>query len=170
MTKRLLIILWASLVSAQALVAQNKFSATTGFGFPELLHAGVRYEFGQYQLGGTLGMSPISDDKHENMQSVSASFYYHFGGFSELSELKPWYVKTGSSYFWGETTDEVYKNVLADLRAGRQFNITENLGIELNLGITLLLYEDVERASPPFLDKQDWSMFPATGIGLYYRF
>lgn len=62
---------------------QGKISFTAGFGFPELLNVGVRYQPEQVQIGLYLGSLPRKSDD-EAIRSMSADVRFHFGGSSAL--------------------------------------------------------------------------------------
>lgn len=64
-------------------IGQGKISFTAGFGFPELLNVGIRYQPEQVQTGLYLGSLPRKSDD-EAIRSMSADVRFHFGGSSAL--------------------------------------------------------------------------------------
>lgn len=150
---------------------QEKIDIAAGVGFPELVNLGVRFQLGQEQLslyGGTL---PGSDNK---LFTVGADYYYHFGGVSNLSNRRPWYVKAGLNYFHDES--EFVRNTTLFLvpRIGRDLNLSRRIGFALEGGVFLLLsHSEVEikpRDSPCWLCGGGFvSIGPSLGLSLFYR-
>lgn len=151
--------------------AQEKVNATVGIGAPELLNAGVRFQSNQTQLGLSIGSMPLSSG--ENIISISSDVYYHFGGFSELSPRRPWYLRIGMSYVRDETRFEIDKFLILSTRFGREFNVSKHIGIEVDLGAMFELFheETRKRSSSSFIDlDSESSIAPSIGVGLFYRF
>ncbi len=153
---------------------QEKVNATIGFGVPELINAGVRFQSNQTQIGLSIGSVPPG--LRENIISISGDVYFHFGGFSELSQRRPWYVRVGMSYWRDETNSSIHKHLILSTRLGRDFNISKKIGIGIDFGFAFELFHDETRKRPPSsnpfgLDSDsDSSVAPTLGIGLFYRF
>ena len=147
---------------------QEKVNLSTGFGIPELLNIGVRYQLSQVQIGLSVGSIPVPN---ENIISISGDVYYHFGGFSELSNRRLWYVKIGLNYLRDETESVIDKYLYLNTRVGRDFNISNKIGIEIDVGAIFQLDNEVIRKKPPSGWNIDIEMpvIPSIGIGLFYR-
>jgi hypothetical protein len=150
------------------LPGQGKINVSAGFGFPELVYGGLKYQFSQTQVGITLGTLPIFTFFS---WAATGDFYYHFGGSSKLSEIRPWYGKIGLSYMKDE--DQYYRDkfVYSNLRIGRDFNISPKSGIDIFAGFSFQLYHDrftkVEHYSPYGYYEQYVSI--SLGIGYYFK-
>lgn len=159
------------LLSSPAL-GQEKINIAAGLGIPELVNLGLRFQFGQSQLGFYGGILPRTDEK---AYSLGADYYYHFGGSSEFSTRRPWFAKAGINYFQDE--DTYVKNTYLFLvpRIGRDINLTGKIGITVEGGLLLLLdHNEVEikpREGCWFLC-DDWltpDILPSLGVSVFYR-
>ena len=112
---------------------------SAGIGLPELLNLGLRFQFDQTQVGISAGTAPWIDEEEF---SISGDFYYHFGGSSEFTTLRPWFIKTGLTFIQAE--DEWERETLLILvpRLGREFNISRKFGIALEVGFMVLLIDE----------------------------
>lgn len=153
--------------------AQENFNVTAGIGLPEMLNLGLRMQFGQKEVGLAVGMWP---DTSEDVFTVSGDFYYHFGGNSEYTSLRPWFLKTGLTYLKAEDEWERENTFVLVPRIGREFNISSRFGIAVEAGLLVIISDETkvkkERPSSWFgnLDLNfDGSLLPAAGINLYYR-
>lgn len=94
---RLLFLINSSILFTTIAPAQENESLnlSVGLGHPELLNAGIRFQMEQSQLGLSVGVLPGSDD---DAFSVGGDYYYHFGGSSDFSARRPWFIKGGLNY------------------------------------------------------------------------
>lgn len=143
---------------ALKVASQGNVSTSLGFGLPELLNAGVRYELQPVRFGVSAGTA------FSGAYSFTGDFYYHFAGSSNQNELQPWYFRTTISYwqlrqFWFIDLGNV---VLLGFRVGRDFSFSEESGISLDGGIVPLSFFSGKKI--PF------SFIPSFGATLYYRF
>lgn len=153
--------------------AQEGGSITAGLGLPELLNVGLRVQFTQTELGVAVGVDPWSEDES---LALSGAFYYHFGGKSEYTSLRPWYGKAGLTYLRNE--NEWTRNTTFFLvpAVGREFNFNSHFGIALEAGILIVLsdHEKTLRKDPDswFDLDLDFSgiILPSGAINFYYRF
>ncbi len=146
---------------------QDKVNMSVGIGLPELLNIGVRYQLDQTQIGISFGSIPGND-----IISISSDVYYHFGGFSELSNRRPWYGKVGLNYFRDETETIIDQYIYLNLRVGRDINISEKIGIEIDAGAIFQLSREKIRKKPSsgWLDFDlEFPVLPSVGIGVFYR-
>ncbi|GAB2766125.1 hypothetical protein [Salinimicrobium soli] len=149
------------------------FNVTAGMGLPELINVGLRVQFGQKQLGVAVGTYPGTS---EDNFALSGDFYYHFGGSSEYTSLRPWFLKTGVTYLLAENEWERQTSFLLVPRVGREFNISPKFGIAVEGGLLVILSdkETVKKErEPSFFDFDlDFTGFilPAAGVNFFYRF
>ena len=144
----------------QNVQGQEKLNLAVGIGFPELINAGLRYQLGQTQLGLSFGVAGEST-------AISGDVFYHFGGRSELSYRRPWYFRTGLTYERVETSDWISNAVWISPRIGRDFNLSERIGIAADLGAAFQLsYEEI-RKEPG--EAWNWPIFPSFSLSLFFR-
>lgn len=153
---------------ADKLSGQDKIIISGGFGIPELVYGGVKYQKNQMQMGLTLGFFPVFS---YFTGSVTGDFYYHLLGSSKFSEIRPWYGKIGLSYLKDETYHFKDKYFYSNLRFGRDFNISKKAGIDIYGGFSFQLYHSrqikVEYYSP-FGYYEDY-MPISLGISFFYK-
>ncbi len=160
----ILIVVSFLFVFNQLVIGQEKFNISAGFGVPELINIGLRYQVDQCQLGLSLGLMP-----HDF--SVCGDVYYHFAGLSELSVRRPWYGRIGLNYLREETEYYIDKYLYLNIRLGRDFNISDKFGIELDGGVLFQIKNKVIRKTPvsPWSLDLEFPVLPGFGIGLFYR-
>lgn len=161
------------LLCGNAIIAQNQFNLTGGTGTPEMVNVGLRMEVDQYQYGISIGINPGYKNDNFNM---SGDFYYHFGGRSAHTYLRPWFVKTGLTYMSSEGEWEKRMNLLFVARLGREFNLTSQFGIALEAGIMLMLMDrnvaKKERTDAVTGDLDligSGFILPSAGLKFFYR-
>lgn len=149
------------------LPAQEKVNLSAGFGLPELLNLGVKYQLEQTQLGLSVGSFPAED----KLFCISGAVYYHFAGTSELTSRRLWYGRFGLTYLYDETDALIDKYLYLDLRAGRDINFSKTVGMEIELGIVFQLSKDETRkkTSGWFDLDLDFLLLPAFGVSVFYR-
>lgn len=138
-----------------------------------MVNIGLRMQVEQNQFGLNIGTNPAY--KNENI-TLSGDFYYHFGGSSDYTNLRPWYIKTGLTYMRNEEEWEERMNLLLVPRLGREFNFTSEFGIALEAGGMLMLMDrneakkgrtdavsgDLDLIGSGFL-------LPSAGLKVFYR-
>lgn len=147
---------------------QEKVNLSAGFGLPELLNLGIKYQLEQMQLGISVGTFP-SEDK---IFCISGDVYYHFAGTSELSNRRPWYGRFGLTYLYDETDVLIDKYLYLDLRVGYDINFSKKFGIEVDAGLVFQLSKEETRKKPKtgFFDLDlDFPLLPAFGVCFFYR-
>lgn len=137
--------------------SQNNLSVSTGFAVPELVNAGIRYQLDHVKLGISAGTA------FTGSLLFSGDVYYHFAGVSELVETPPWYIRGSFSYWpFGKLLFvDLGEAVLLSIRVGREFNIAQDFGINMDAGIIPLSF--VSGNQVPF------SFIPALSFGVFYR-
>lgn len=164
----ILLIITFSFNYSNQVFGQEKVNISIGIGLPELLNINVRYQLKQSQIRIGFGTLPL---KEESLISISGDFYYHFGGFSELSNRRPWYGRIGLNYLRDETESIIDKYLFLNTRIGRDFNISNKIGIEIDIGTGIRLKNEVIRKKPSsgWIIAIEVPFIPSIGIGLFYR-
>lgn len=156
------------------LFGQEKVNLTAGLGIPELANIGVKYQNNQTQIG--LSVGTLSHAFSEKLFSISGDVYYHFGGFSDLTNVKPWYGRMGVNYLRDESQSSIDKYVILTTRIGRDLNISKKIGVQIDIGAMFQLYHDEIKKKPVsngwFIE---WGsgfespVLPSLGIAIFYR-
>ncbi len=146
--------------------SQPKVNISAGFGFFEFLNAGAKLQWHQIQAGASIGTMPFLKD--EKVFSLSGDLYFHFGDTVKYTSTKPWYVKTGISYFSDELPDFKDKFTFLNLRLGRDLNISPKMGIDIELGALIQLRYKTIPDEERLLDF-DLPIWPAAGVSIFFR-
>jgi hypothetical protein len=77
--------------------SQPGVNISAGIGIFELINAGVKVQWQQFQAGANIGTWPFAKD--EKIFSLNGDLYFHFGDTVKYTSIKPWYLRTGISYF-----------------------------------------------------------------------
>ncbi|MGB0999350.1 MAG: hypothetical protein ACPGVE_03330, partial [Flavobacteriales bacterium] len=105
--------------------------------------------------------------------SISAQYFYHYGGKSKLStERKPWFLKLGLTHIHDESeyTIRTYKYV--NTQVGRENNFSQKFGIRLDLGLFYEVHKKEIKKKEPLFDLDlnlDFKVLPAFGLVFYYK-
>lgn len=151
--KAFVLMMMALMGLATPLKSQGWLTLSAGLGYPELPHVGLRFKItNQFHIGAYVGSdnpgidwSTFQGERPEDKEfSRGVAALYHFAGHSEYTELPPWYLRAGYSHLKLVTYQYTHKTNWADLRGGRAINFTEKFGVELDLGINILLNENAE--------------------------
>jgi hypothetical protein len=136
--------------------SQNEVSVSLGLGLPELFNAGVRYEMAPVKFGAGIGTAFTG-------YALYGDFYYHFGKVSQFSNMPPWYVRANMTYWQLRKVFfmDLGNVVLLGVRVGRDFNITEEIGVSIDGGIIPFSFFSGNKI--PF------SFIPSAGLSVYYR-
>ncbi|WP_020568523.1 hypothetical protein [Neolewinella persica] len=152
--------------------AQKDFNITTGVGIPELLNVGVRYQINQFQIGSSIGSFPAID---ESSISISSDVYYHFGRPSKLSTRRPWYGKIGLNYLRDEDEYKINKYLHFNTRIGREINISDKTGFQIEFGILhemsskSIIKKPLPSCTWCFNFDLSWPIIPSIGIGFFFK-
>jgi len=159
----ILLIMAILLSSGKQVSGQEKVNISAGIGLFETLNIGVRYQFNQSQFGLSIGTWPPEADSWLDLSgliSISGDFYYHFGGYSEFSDLQPWYGRIGLDFVRVGWNDEIENNLQSHFRIGRDFYFSRAFGFSLDAGVGFFILNETEM-SP---------VLPAMGACVFYRF
>jgi hypothetical protein len=151
------------LSSGQQLSGQEKVNISAGIGFLETINVGIRYQLNQSQMGLSIGTWPSDTNSWfdwSSLISISGDFYYHFGGFSEFSDLQPWYGRIGLDFIRIGWDDNTENNLEPHFRIGRDFYFNRAVGFSLDAGVGFFIINESE-FSP---------VVPAFGTCFFYRF
>jgi hypothetical protein len=166
----LLLIYTFSVSFSYQVFGQNTVKISAGFGLPELLNGGIHFQLKQTQIGIRIGFLP---EKDESIITASGDVYYHFGGFSELSNIRPWYGRLGLNYMREEDEYGIDKYLNLNPRIGRQINFSNKIGIELDIGVFIVIFDDYEiKKSRPGITVDILgvgAVWPSFGLELFYR-
>ncbi len=159
----ILIVLAFLIITGGKLSGQQRVNISAGAGYPELLNIGVRFQIEQSQLGMSIGTWPSSDKwlfDWKNIVSLSGDYYYHFGGSSDFSDLRPWYGRIGLNFMKIIFENEQNTLLSSYFRVGRDFYFNRVSGFSLDAGVSFCIIN--EPGITPVL--------PAPGFGFFYRF
>ena len=160
-------LIFVSLLCPIVSFGQEKLSVAAGFGFPELLNAGVRINGQQTQFGLSAGTWPAKDSK---TFSISGDFYFHFGGHSKLTQRKPWFGKTGLNYFKSESEFIIERYTYFNVSIGREFNISEKFGLQISGGTVFELDSEITFKYPSGWDiAVTLPVLPSLTITTFYK-
>jgi len=138
--------------------SQSKFELSGGAGYPELINLKIKYG-GNFKIGLCQSILPFYDPPIPLGPTV-VEFYYHFAGKSALTEQPPWYLLCGLGCFWN-TPGGLYgkegTHVCFYPRIGRNFNISKDTGINLDLGVF------------PFYYNSLFYIHPSLSLNLFFR-
>ncbi|MBW6499075.1 MAG: autotransporter outer membrane beta-barrel domain-containing protein [Bacteroidales bacterium] len=181
-SKAFVVILLAILALATPLKSQGSFAVSAGVGGPEIFHLGFRVKLAdQWQLGAFIGSAFGSateqrgDAPKEKIDAYAMGLaaFFHFGGQSAHTPLKPWYLRAGLSYVHFDGTDYISKYNHADIRLGRGFNLTPRSGLELDAGLALMLshkHQTKPGGLPEGLPVEvENKVLPAFGLRFFYK-
>lgn len=157
------------LLNSSILYGQSSFKVHAGVGVPELAHAGVSIQLGQFQLGLYGGTMPM---KEERIFSVLGDVRFHFAGKAKHSDTRPWYARVGVDYMWYDTLAKKETFVYLVPRLGRELHFSRRFGLELDIGALLqLAHEEVRKMPPPDLKLNiRFPSFLSFGLGFFYTF
>ncbi len=153
-----------------AIYGQEKINVYAGASVPELINLGLRLQHKQVQLGLSYGSFPTTAE--EKLSSISFDVFIHAAGTSKLSERKPLYVRTGINYYRDEDSYSIDKYLYFTARVGRDFNLTQKLGIQIDGGaIFELSHSQIQKVQSNswFNLYLDFPVLPGGSIGIFYR-
>jgi hypothetical protein len=162
------VLLFAFCAKAQDDVVE-RWNVTLGFGLPEMINAGIHYQDGQDQVGGSIGWLPTGAD--ELVFIAAIDWRHHFAGQAKWSDRRPWYFRLGFLYLHDENRYRVNHIVYNNVRGGREFNFSKHLGMAFDIGVLIERYnQEIEKEPGPgsfFSFPSDF--LPTAGFTFYYR-
>ena len=157
-----------SICSGSQSFGQERLNLSAGFGYPDFLNLGVRYQLEQSQIAVAFG---FLQNTEENLISVSGEYFLHLDGSSDLSERLPWYARAGIVYLHSETEFYIRNSFWLSSRLGREMNLSEKFGIQADFGTMFRLSYDAKIKETG----GGWDfgtlipILPCFGFGLFYR-
>ncbi|MGC9472436.1 MAG: hypothetical protein ACP5D1_12945 [Bacteroidales bacterium] len=136
-----------------------------GFGYPEWLHAGVRFKMTeQWKLGLYLGTLPSMSKMPIRLQVETQ---VHLWGEERDLEFRKWYIRTGVMY--GEDPFDDHSLHFFDFFSGfgREWFFDSDFGFQIDGGIHVLPYGRNEYAF--FREKVPFRMIPGLRLHIFYR-
>ena len=120
----------------QNLNAQTSYRLHVGAGVPEMINVGARINIYQTHLGFKLGS--FLDFNESYAFQINAA--YHFAGNSSYSNQDLYYIQPSFEQSF-EKLDKLStkRGSIASLRFGRDFYLTKNFCIDINLGLGYLV-------------------------------
>ncbi len=162
--KKLVLLVFIFLPACYPTFGQEKMNISAGAGLPELINIGARYQLNQSQLGISIGA-------FEESIAVTGDFYQHMFGSSKYSERRPFYARFGLTYLRDDGERFLDQYLIMALRVGRDFNVSENFGFQLDLGgFFEILHDETKKVDYPYGRGIDLDIFiPAFGLTMFYR-
>jgi len=145
-------------------IGQDKINISAGFGMMEMINLGIQFPGKENQLGFSFGYFP---DKNGSVITISGDLFFHIAGSSELSNRRPWFIKTGIMYFRTESNKYIDKYVLLNLRIGREMNFSKKVGIAVDGGPMIKLFNIKSEKKPE--SGWNWPVYPGLGMRLFYK-
>lgn len=153
----LIILLVGICAMSSTISSQGKINIGIGADLLEYYNISLRYQGVQTQFALGIGKNGFNNE-YENRLSISASVYYHFDGISSLTSRRLWYGKITINYIkhdYSYNRDELI-DLTAGLRVGRDFNLSEKLGLNADIGFNFGKISGIR-------------FYPSAGIWLFYR-
>jgi hypothetical protein len=145
-------------------MAQEKWNLKAGAGFPEFVNVGAAYQLNQSQIAISGIVIPFAEGL---ILSLSADYYRHFGGTSELSKRKPWYLRSGLNYNSSGNKQDYQRLMYLNIRLGRDFNFSTKFGLAVDIGPGFRLMKQSNNNDDTF-DLAE-PVIPSFGVHLFYR-
>jgi len=145
---------------------QPKVNISAGIGVFDMVNAGFKLQWQQIQVGTNIGTWLFLKD--EKVFSLGGDLYFHFGDTVKYTSTKPWYLKTGISYFSDAMPDFKDKFTFLDLRFGRDLNISPKIGIDVELGALIQLRHKMIPDEDRIFDF-NLPIWPAIGACVFFR-
>ena len=149
----------------------HSFNVSVGADFPELLNLGLRYEWQRYQAGVAYGSGLGRSGEQD--QAITADFWYHFMGVSEISGRKPGYLRIPLEYLRADTGPRIEKDIYLGLRIGRELMFNERAGIRADAGLSfLVLSRSILESTGEVFDSSDpaFDIMPGFGLAVFHKF
>jgi len=156
---KIILLLTFILIYSYRVFGQEKVNLYGGLGIPEQFVLGIRFQFNQVQLGVGIG----GGDKYTT--TLSSDVSYHFGGSSQKSDRRPWYIKGGLSKWIDSSKDPDRFNYPLGIyfRIGRDINFCNKVGLNIESGMI------IGKLANELQIYGHAKTFPSLGIFLFYR-
>jgi len=174
MIKRILIVALVLLGMSRltdAQIIRTRLDGVAGLGYPECTHLGARYQYNDVaQLGFYYGSNMSLSNTP--VETWNLDHMYHFGKHSYQSNRPVWYARAGYTYSIHTQVDGARYFSYGELTAGRDVQLNNHFGFNLDLGL-LCQFRERRTFTDPHLDNlYDIALYwkPTCRIQLYYSF
>jgi hypothetical protein len=169
MKKSLLLIIFLSAIHS-ALAQDKDLDLVVGIGFPEMVHIGFNAAISpKSALGFNAGANP------SGFEAVQVTIEHLFNvASSKKFEARPtWYFGQRLTFFHEDNSTRVWRLLYLTPAIGRHMNISDRFGLNLDLGIFIILWEKTNRCSTG-CDGNGWREFtdffsPTGRLQIFYR-
>ncbi len=151
------------------LVWSQGIELSTGMALPETFNFSARMTSSKVIGGFSYGFLPAHE---ESLRTFTGDVGIPFGRMATNAESKRSQVRLGFTYYREETASRIFKNWYTNLRVGRNYFFSKQLGLGLEAGVTIRLSEKTERkdgftggSSYQILD----DFLPSLSIRFFYR-
>jgi hypothetical protein len=142
--------------------SQYRFELVGGLGFPEMINIKLKLNLRNVQVAIGGGFYPDKIDR----RTVGLGLNYHFKGRLKYTDYSPWYTVGGLNLMRTDYDMGIDKILFPYMRVGRTVDITEKIGISIDLGACLIIDivgDDVGYKTPIL-------PFPSGNISVFLRF
>lgn len=158
-------------LASNAGLSQGNVNLVTGIGLPDLFNVGMYYQFDQTVVGLSYGNFIMGEE--DKLQTVSGDIFFHYGGLSDKSPRKKWFIRIGITYLKEETRRTITEYGYLTTRIGREFNFSNRIGLQLGVGLMAEMDKKVtrkvNRGNDAFNFDIDIPVFPSLNITLFFR-
>ena len=150
-------------------IIKTRLDFVGGISAREYLHGGIRYQYTDFTqlgafFGGDVGAYP------EAITTWSLDHMIHFGNNGFYTNRPAWYARQGYTQVKSIAADRIYHFSYINLAAGREFGITNWLGVNLDLGFILQVRERQEWKAPNLDDIYNgrWYWLPLFRVQVFF--
>jgi hypothetical protein len=162
--------LFAPFHQATAQEPRERLNLAAGMGIPEFVHVGARYQWPQLQAGIVAGGFPMPEYR---FITVTGEIFIHFTGSSVYSDRMPVYARGGFTYLRDESSPHKDARGYLNVRLGRDINISETVGFNVDAGFAYeLFFKVIEYPNDANTDpdkRKVASVLPGVSVGVFYR-
>jgi hypothetical protein len=143
MKKSLLSIIF--LIAIHSALAQDKdFDLVAGIGFPEMLHIGFNADISPKSA---LGFNAGANTSGFEAVQVTIEHKFNFASSKKFEASPTWYFGQRLAFFHEDNSTRVWRILYLTPVIGRHVNISDRFGLNLDLGIFIILWEKTNRCS-----------------------
>jgi hypothetical protein len=133
---RFRILFFLILLSNNLLFSQKKYEISAGLGYPDRINLRMKYGINT-QAGISVGYWLFKDQwSHAHILTIGGDLYFHF----PRKTTNKWYLNPGYTYTHWFQQDPDAENIMLSARVGRSLYFNNNMGINVDLGLTMYVY------------------------------
>ena len=152
--------------SGQGTMRHPDLKLSLGFGFPELVYAGVQGYRNTFQFGAGAGTLP---GYNHSIFSAFVQGGYHFGGKARYNLIPPWYTKALLCYGYEKGSTATWYTVFVSPRIGRNMYFGNKAGLDIEIGVSAEIWKKkVERFPSNWNFDFDFPVVPTISFGFFY--